>query len=97
MENNVFELLDYVKKDNLKIGVSLTEIVNELLKEKEEFSNYLILDIIRFTSEIYGTNENDIDYYKTLPAKQLIDIHRQLRNDYNKLIKENEVGQTKIK
>ncbi len=97
MEENVFELLDYVKKDNLKVGASLTEIVNELFKEKEEFGNYLIKDIIRYSIDLYGTKEIDIDYYKTLPAKQLIDIHRQLRNDYIKLNEENELGQTKVK
>ncbi len=97
MNENIAELLDYVKKDNLKVGSSLTEIINELLKEKQEFSNYLILDIIKYSTKLYGTKEADVEYFKTLPAKQLIDIHRQLRNDYNKLSQENELGQTKIK
>ena len=97
MNENISELLDYIKKDNLKVGSSLAEIINELLKEKQEFSNYLILDIIKYSTKLYGTKEVDVEYFKTLPAKQLIDIHKQLINDYNKLSQENELGQTKIK
>ena len=95
MENNILELLDYVKKDNLKVGTTLTEVFESLLKEKMEFSNYLILDIIKYSQTLYGNSNNAIEYYKTLPAKQLIDIHRQLRIDYNKLNDENK--QAKIK
>ncbi len=97
MEEKILEILDYVKKDNLKVGTSLAEIIEELFKEKEEFSNYLIKDIIKYSTNLYGNNETDIDYYKTLPAKQLIDIHRQLKSDYDKLNNGNEIGQVKIK
>ena len=30
MEEKILEILDYVKKDNLKVGASLTEILEEL-------------------------------------------------------------------
>ena len=97
MDEIILKILDYVKKDNLKVGTTLDEIITELLKEKAEFSNYLILDIIRYSEKLYGIKETNVDYYKSLPDKQLIDIHSQLRNDYNKLIKENKLGQVKIK
>lgn len=66
-----------------KIFSSLTKIL-DCIKDEAVLRNYILNDIISYSSCIYGEEQTvDIDYYKSLSAEQLLELHKSLRKDYN--------------
>lgn len=68
---------------DLSIFDSLIKMM-DCIKDEIVLRNYILNDIISYSSCIYGEEQTiDIDYYNSLSAEQLLELHKSLRKDYN--------------